>query len=96
MKWTIKAIENEEGQDLYVGDQINLGDKITVVETINIINGMLIINGQVIDLRKLEIDQVPSITNPQDYTAEINEETTEDTAQVGGDGQCNDNEVSHG
>lgn len=77
MKWRILAIVNDQGQDLYVGDTINLGGEMQEINTINLINGMLIINGMVIDVEKMGSE----------------DESTENTTQITGDGQCNDNDL---
>lgn len=53
MNWKIKAIVNEQGEDLYLGDVVLLGEKEEEVTSINLINGMLIINGQVIDVQQM-------------------------------------------
>lgn len=69
MTWKIKAIINDKGEDLYLGDIVNLGGEQKEVISINIINGMLIINGMIIDIDKIETE-----------TAEpLNEETEEET-----------------
>lgn len=63
MNWKIKAIVNEQGEDLYLGDVVLLGEKEEEVISINLINGMLIINGQVID-----VQQMATTVNEQEIT----------------------------
>lgn len=72
MTWKIKAIINENGEDLYLGDVVNLGGEQTEVTSINLINGMLLINGLVIDVDKIETDTT-GIIEPSEVTTEESE-----------------------
>ena len=72
MNWKIKAIINENGEDLYLGDIVNLGGETTTVTSINLINGMLLINGLVIDVDKIETDTTETV-EPQEEVEEDNE-----------------------
>lgn len=71
MTWKIKAIINEKGEDLYLGDVVNLGGEQKEVVSINIINGMLIINGMIIDIDKIETDTTEPIIEETEEETEL-------------------------
>lgn len=71
MTWKIKAIINDKGEDLYLGDIVNLGGEQKEVISINIINGMLIINGMIIDIDKIETDTAEPIVEDTKEETEL-------------------------
>jgi hypothetical protein len=55
MSWKIKAIEDNKGNDIFLGDILNVKDSTDnvqqiTVHTIAIPNGMLFINGTFVDM----------------------------------------------
>lgn len=80
MKWKIKAIINEEGQDLYLGDVVNLGGDQEEVTSINLINGMLIINGKVIDVEQIATS-INETEIPDDELTNLVQEANEEKSK---------------
>jgi hypothetical protein len=54
MKWKVKAIENENGQDIYIGDEVLINGEIIEVKDIQIINSTLLINGEPVFIEELK------------------------------------------